>query len=311
MKPFVVAVVGPTAVGKTNLSVEIARQFNGEVISGDSMQVYQGLDIGTAKATVEERGTIPHHLIDIKKPAEAFSAAEFQQYVNTCISQITARGRLPVIAGGTGLYIQAVLEGYNFSKQPRDPDIHSKLEKEVSEKGIEPFYRRLQKVDPEQAGKIPPQNIRRVIRALEVYETTGLTMTEYRRQQKTELDFDPILIGLEMDRQQLYHRINERIDRMLEDGLIEEARMLYDQGRANSQAMQAIGYKEFIPYFKGESSLEEAVERVKRNSRRYAKRQYTWFKNKMNVHWYTVTPDLKSGKFEIILRDLAGMLEKR
>ncbi|WP_053219584.1 tRNA (adenosine(37)-N6)-dimethylallyltransferase MiaA [Virgibacillus senegalensis] len=311
MKPVVVAVVGPTAVGKTSLSVEIARRFAGEVISGDSMQIYRGMDIGTAKITDEETRGIPHHLIDIKQPDESFSAAEFQQRVADCVSTITERNHLPVIAGGTGLYIQAALNGYNFADQKRDDAFHEQLEKEISQDGIAALYARLEKVDPEQAAKIHPNNKRRVIRALEVFEKTGKTMSEYQDAQQIESPYRPILIGLEMEREQLYQRINDRVDEMIKTGLVEEVRNLYNKGFANTQSMKAIGYKEMIPYIKGEMDLDEAVDLLKRNSRRFAKRQLTWFKNKMNVDWYTITPEQKDKQFETILNDLAGMLEKK
>ncbi|SFD78785.1 tRNA dimethylallyltransferase [Lentibacillus persicus] len=310
MKKTIIAIVGPTAVGKTSLSLEVANRFNGEVISGDSMQVYQGLDIGTAKVTEEERENIPHYMIDIKNPAESFSVADYQSYVQHYIEKIDSRGKLPVIAGGSGLYIQAALYNYQFSDKKRDPELTGQLEKKLEEQGSGVLYEQLKQVDPEQAAKIHPNNHRRLIRALEVYESTGKTMTEFQRTQRNHSPYNPIFIGLEMDRERLYQRINKRIDEMLAKGLVEEAKSLYDQGYENYQAMRGIGYKEFIPYFKGEQPFNETVQLLKRNSRRYAKRQYTWFKNKMDVNWYTVSPEHASGVFENILADLAGMLQK-
>ncbi|SDJ70773.1 tRNA (adenosine(37)-N6)-dimethylallyltransferase MiaA [Sediminibacillus albus] len=311
MKPFVIAVVGPTAVGKTSLSIEIAKRFQGEVISGDSMQIYKGMDIGTAKITKEETEGIPHHMIDIKNPDQAFSVADFQLLVRHHMEDILERNKLPIIAGGTGLYIQAALYGYNFSEQKRDEGFHMQIEEEIEQKGIETVFARLQEVDPEQAKKIHPNNKRRVIRALEVYETTGMPMSEYQANQQQESDYQPIFIGLEMDRELLYQRINQRVDQMMEQGLLQEVKKLYDQGLEQAQSMKAIGYKEFLPYFKGEASLESSVQLLKRNSRRFAKRQFTWFKNKLNVEWYEITPEQKQQKFEIILSDLAGMLDKK
>ncbi|WP_077621890.1 tRNA (adenosine(37)-N6)-dimethylallyltransferase MiaA [Sediminibacillus massiliensis] len=311
MKQQVVAVVGPTAVGKTKLSVEIAKRFNGEVISGDSMQVYKGMDIGTAKVTETEKQGVPHYMIDIKEPDQHFSVAEFQLLVAGYIQKIGDKNKLPIIAGGTGLYIQAALFGYNFTEQKRDEQYQKALEEEINANGIEPVYERLKRADPEQAAKIHPNNMRRVIRALEVYETTGMTMTEYQNNQQTESDYDPYLIGLDMDRETLYKRINERVDTMMEQGLLEEVENLYQKGLKHAQAMKAIGYKEFLPFLEGEASLEDSIELLKRNSRRYAKRQLTWFKNKMDVEWYSISPDNPDEKFEVILNDLAGKIEKK
>ncbi|MFD1018273.1 tRNA (adenosine(37)-N6)-dimethylallyltransferase MiaA [Thalassobacillus hwangdonensis] len=309
MKPTVVCVVGPTAVGKTKLGVEIARRFDGEVISGDSMQVYRGMDIGTAKVTDEEMMGVPHHMIDIKQPYESFSVAEFQERVTRHIEEIHQRGKLPVIVGGTGLYIQSVIYGYNFSDDKRDPEVSRKIEQEIDEKGIEYVYRQLQEIDPEQAEKIHPNNSRRVVRALEVYRTTGKTMSELKAEQESESPYHPILIGLEMDREQLYERINHRVDLMMVEGLREEVQKLIAAGYGDAQSMKAIGYKEFLPYFNGESDLEETLDLLKRNSRRYAKRQLTYFRNKMDVQWYTIDPAEYHEKFQTILRDLAGMIE--
>ncbi|WP_200416345.1 tRNA (adenosine(37)-N6)-dimethylallyltransferase MiaA [Virgibacillus salexigens] len=311
MKKKVIAVVGPTAVGKTKLSIAIAKQYNGEIISGDSMQVYQGMDIGTAKITHEEMQGVPHYLIDIKKPDESFSAADFKHYVMEYIDHITSKNKIPIIVGGSGLYIQAALYNYNFPTHKKDDRIIQRIEKEVEMMGIEPAYQRLQQIDPQQASRIHPNNHRRVIRALEIYESTGKTMTAYQKQQQTESPYDLKLIGLEMDRTMLYDRINQRVNEMIEKGLVEEVRSLYQAGYAQEQAMRAIGYKEFIPYFEGESSLSETIETLKQNSRRYAKRQYTWFRNKMNVDWYSIIPETINEKFRKILYDLAGFLKDR
>ncbi|REJ09591.1 tRNA (adenosine(37)-N6)-dimethylallyltransferase MiaA [Halobacillus trueperi] len=309
MKPLVISVVGPTAVGKSNLGIRIAQRFNGEVISGDSMQIYRTMDIGTAKVTKGEMQGIPHHMIDFKDPAEQFSVAEFQENVQKLIWEIHERGKLPVLVGGTGLYIQATLFNFHFSEQKKDPSIMEKLEKEWKENGRDYMYKRLVEIDPEQAEKIHPNNERRVLRALEVYETTGQVMSDRHHQQQKESPFNPLLIGLEMDRELLYDRINRRVDQMIEQGLLEEVQNLYKQGLKDSQSMQAIGYKELIPYFEGSCALGEAIELLKRNSRRYAKRQYTYFKNKMDINWYEVSPSNYEEKFETILGDLAGKID--
>ncbi|HLQ74064.1 MAG TPA: tRNA (adenosine(37)-N6)-dimethylallyltransferase MiaA [Bacillota bacterium] len=291
MKTKVVSIVGPTAVGKTKLSIELAKHFNGEIINGDSMQVYRQFDIGTAKVTHAEMENIPHHLIDIKDPEQPFSVADFQTVVREAIERVSSKGKLPIIVGGSGLYIQAALYDYHFSEERRDEQLTEQLTKKVEAEGIEPLYTELMTVDPEQAKVIHPNNHRRVIRALEVYYQTGKTMSEYKREQSNDPLYDIHLIGLEMEREQLYERINERVDQMINSGLLKEVYNLYEKGYSNTQAMRGIGYKELIPYLQGEDTLEHCLSILKRNSRRFAKRQMTWFKNKMDVSWYNVEAD--------------------
>lgn len=286
----VIILIGPTAVGKTKLSIELAKKFHCEIISGDSMQIYKRMDIGTAKIKQGEMEGIPHHLIDIKEPDETFSVAEFQQLVRSKIKEISMRGKYPLIVGGTGLYIQAVLYDYPFSQLPIDLQYREKLEKLAEEKGNEYIHQQLEGIDPIAASKLHPNNIRRVIRALEIYHSTGKTMTELQEEQKPELIYDAAIIGLTMEREKLYERINHRVDLMMAEGLLDEVRTLYDEGiRKEHQSMQAIGYKEFFDYFDGKASLEETIETLKQNSRRYAKRQLTWFRNKLPVKWFDMT----------------------
>ena len=262
----VLCIVGPTAVGKTKMSIELAKQLNGEIISGDSMQIYRGMDIGTAKATMDERQGIPHHLIDEKNPDEPYSVAAFQQTVRAKMEEIKSRGKLPIIVGGTGLYIKSVLYDYEFAGESES--------KEIDEAG---------------AKDIHPNNRKRVIRALEIYETSGVKKSEMIEKQEHKMIYDACLIGLTDDRNVLYDRINKRVDTMYETGLVEEVKALFDEGiPAESQSIRAIGYKELYDYFKGLISLEESKELIKRNSRRYAKRQYTWFNNQMDVTWFKV-----------------------
>ncbi|KGX88360.1 tRNA (adenosine(37)-N6)-dimethylallyltransferase MiaA [Pontibacillus litoralis] len=308
MKQTIIAIVGPTAVGKTRLSVEIARRYNGEIISGDSMQIYKHMDIGTAKVTTEEQQGVPHYMLDIKQPDESFSVAEFQRRVQRHIEEISSRGKLPIIVGGTGLYIQSVLYDFQFSEQERDEEFRAELEAQMACEGIEPLMEKLKEVDPKQAAKVHPNNKRRVLRALEVYEKTGMTMSEYQEKQKKDSPYNPILIGLHMEREALYNRINQRVDLMIEQGLVEEVSHLYNQGFEHAQSMQAIGYKEMVPYIKGEIALEDAIATLKQNSRRYAKRQLTYFRNKLHVDWYEVSEQTVTKKFEEILTDLAGKL---
>src|SRR5690625_3355625 len=275
------------------------------------MQIYKGMDIGTAKITPEEMQGIPHYMIDLKKPGEPFSVADFQKHVQKYIMKISHQHKRPIIVGGSGLYIQAALFNYNFSDHRRDGALTKRLEQEVIEKGINTLYSRLKKIDPEQADNIHTNNHRRVIRAIEIFELTGKTMTQYQKEQKLESPYNIIFIGLEMDRKLLYHRINKRIDLMIEQGLEEEVRSLYEQGLKKSQSMKAIGYKEFVPYFEGQQSFEDTVHLMKRNTRRYAKRQYTWFKNKLDINWYMLSPNTTQNKFQTILSDLEGFLQKK
>lgn len=285
----VIIIVGPTAVGKTKLSIDLAKRLNTEIISGDSMQVYKKMDIGTGKITKDEMEHIPHHMLDILDPSEAFSVADYQKVVQHKISTLNKRNLTPLLVGGSGLYIQAVLYDYVFSEQKRDNTLTNQLEARLEKEGNYVLHEELRQVDPEQAEKIHPNNIRRLIRALEVYQATGKTLTERKKEQKTDPKYKYYIIGLEMDRAILYEQINNRVDTMIQNGLLAEVKYLLDQGYENTQAMKAIGYKELIPYINGEMDLDTAVSLLKRNSRRYAKRQYTWFKNQMKIQWYDVS----------------------
>jgi tRNA dimethylallyltransferase len=308
-KQKVIVIIGPTAVGKTKLSVELAKKVNGEIISGDSMQIYKEMDIGTAKVSIEEMQGVPHYLIDVKEPTETYSVAEFQIEVRELIDNIAQKGCIPIIAGGTGLYIQAVLYDYQFSDSGKDDEIRLRLEKQVEEQGIEKVYEQLREIDPKSAENIHPNNIRRVIRALEVYYSTGKTMSDYQQSQQHELLYDVAFIGLSMDRATLYDRINLRVDLMVEEGLLEEVKSLYSRGIRDCQSIQAIGYKELYAYFDGKMTKEQAIEELKQNSRRYAKRQLTWFRNKMDVTWFDMTDANFEEKLTEIFSFVAGKLE--
>jgi tRNA dimethylallyltransferase len=309
-KRKLVVIIGPTAVGKTKLSIDLAHRLNGEVISGDSMQIYKNMDIGTAKINEDEMNGIRHHLIDIKNPDEDYSVAEFQATVRPLIEEITNKGKTPMIVGGTGLYIQSVLYDYQFTENPSDPEFRSKLERDLTEKGELALHQILEEIDPEAASKIHPNNSRRVIRALEIYHCTNKTMSEYISSQEQELLYDVALIGLTMDREVLYDRINHRVDLMVNLGLIEEVKQLYNLGIRNTQAIQAIGYKEIYDYFDGKISYTDAITLLKQNSRRYAKRQLTWFRNKMDVKWFDMTPPIKHDKkVDEIFTYIAGKLQ--
>jgi tRNA dimethylallyltransferase len=308
-KEKLIVLIGPTAVGKTATSISLAKEFNAEIISGDSMQIYKGMDIGTAKITEAEMEGVPHHLIDIREPEDSFSAAEFQEIVREKISEIHSRGKLPMIVGGTGLYIQSVIFDYQFTDAPGDEGYRRKLEKKAEEAGNVEIHAELEKVDPKAAASIHPNNIRRVIRALEVYHCTGKTMTEYQERQQNELLYDVAIIGLTMDRELLYSRIDYRVDLMMEQGLLQEVQSLYNNGLRDVQSIQAIGYKEIYEYLDGKVTLEDAIENLKQNSRRYAKRQLTWFRNKMDVEWFDMTNTRENNKkIEEITEFVAGKL---
>ena len=309
-KQPVVILVGPTAVGKTNLSIQLAKSLNAEIISGDSMQVYKGMDIGTAKINEQEMEGVPHHLIDILDPQDSFSTADYQSLVRNKISEIAKRGKLPMIVGGTGLYIQSVLYDYTFTEEANDPAFRQSLQVAAVREGADFLHAKLAAADPEAAAAIHPNSTRRVIRALEILHTSGKTMSQHLQEQKRELVYNAVLIGLTMDRDTLYARINQRVDMMMEAGLLPEVKRLYDRNVRDCQSIQAIGYKELYAYFDGFVTLSDAVDQLKQNSRRYAKRQLTWFRNKMQVAWFDMTPpvDMELKKKEIFTH-IAGKLE--
>ncbi|EOS7897811.1 tRNA (adenosine(37)-N6)-dimethylallyltransferase MiaA [Enterococcus hirae] len=287
----VLVIVGPTAVGKTALSVELAKKFNGEIISGDSLQVYKKLDIGTAKIKTSEMEGIPHHLIDIIEPNETYSVADFQKSGRKLIREITERGHLPMIVGGTGLYIQSLLYDFQLgAKEESVTAVRKKYEELAETLSKKELWEYLKTKDPLAAEKIHWNNQRKVIRALEVFEVTGYSITT--PQEEPARLYHYCMIGLNTERALLYQRINQRVDSMLEEGLLEEARFVYELGEV--QASQGIGYKEFYPYFKGEESLENVVEQLKMNSRRYAKRQLTWFRNRLDAHWFDLLAESSS-----------------
>lgn len=303
----VIVVVGPTASGKTRLSVDLAKHFGGEVISADSMQIYRYMDIGTAKVTEEEKQGIPHHMIDILDPGEKFSVAEYVDMSSKLVYTVHERGKVPVIAGGTGLYVDSLITGTAFEPLESDQTLRDELQKEADTLGNEALFQRLQKVDPEIAKTLHPNNVGRVIRALEVCLLTGITMSEHQRRSRLQpAPYDSCIIGLSYDdRQKLYDRIDLRVELMVKEGLIEEVKSLAEKGFGQTAA-QAIGYKEILEYLHGEVSLEEAVETVKRQSRRYAKRQLTWFRRNQNIHW--IYPDLEQD-YDAVLKKAISVVE--
>ena len=269
------------------MSVALAKALGGEVISAESMQLYRGMDVGTAKVTPEEMDGIPHHMIDVADPWESFSAARYVEMADPILRDILRRGKTAIIAGGTGLYVDALIAGRTFAPYP-ETGRRQALEQEAEELGMEHMLSRLKAVDPDSAARLHPADRKRIIRALEVYEETGKTITQHNLETKALPDsYQPVWIGLTYEpRQQLYNRIDLRVDKMLEQGLLEEIRGLLDRGTPREcTAMQAIGYKEFRPVLDGTMPLETAVEQVKQGSRRYAKRQLTWFRRNSKVHW--------------------------
>lgn len=288
-KPRLLVLIGPTAVGKTKLSIEIAKRYGCEIISGDSMQVYRGMDIGTAKIKPAEMGGVPHHMLDIHEPAEPFSVAEFQERAMQLIEDIGSRGLLPFIVGGTGLYVESLCYGFGFSDGGADEAFREEQRRFLQEHGEEALHAKLRSVDPGSAERLHPNDHRRVIRALEVYKQTGRPLSEHLAEQTRESPFELCLIGLTMDRKILYKRIEDRIDAMLAEGLAEEVRELLDRGvPRETVSMQGLGYKEIAAYLFGETSYDEAVQLLKRNTRRFAKRQLSWFRHMRDIQWLDV-----------------------
>ncbi|WP_240941706.1 tRNA (adenosine(37)-N6)-dimethylallyltransferase MiaA [Paenibacillus sp. HB172176] len=278
--------IGPTAVGKTALSLSLAKAWNAEIISGDSMQVYRGMNIGTAKIMDAEREGIVHHLIDICDPDEAYSAADFQAGARAAIEAAASRGKLPFVVGGTGLYIESLCYDYKFADNGSDEAFRREQESFAAEHGAEALHRKLAELDAETAERLHPNDLRRVIRALEVYHLTGRASSDQLRGEEKQSPYELCIIGLAMDRTELYRRIDKRVDLMLEQGLLDEVKTLIAGGAGvHSVPMQAIGYKELVQYLHGECSFDEAVIRLKRDTRRFAKRQLSWFRHMRGIEW--------------------------
>ena len=305
-----IAVIGPTASGKTGLAVEIAKKFGGEVVSADSMQIYSELTVGTAKPTEKEMEGVPHHLIGHKSIDEEYSVVDYVEEAKNAITDIFNRGKLPVLCGGTGLYVDSLLSNTEFSEIKSDPDVRKKLYDFAEENGNEALFEKLKEIDPETAAKTHANNLIRVVRAMEVYEVTGKTMSEHQKDSHPIPSiYDVCYIGTNFaDRDKLYARIEQRIDEMLEEGVEEEARFLFEHN-GTCTAAQAIGYKEFYPYFRGEMSREDAISVLKKETRHYAKRQITWFRRNDKINWlfrdeFSEKKDLSEAAFEIIERFL-------
>ncbi len=282
------SIVGPTASGKTALSVYLAQKLSGEIVSADSMQIYKGMDIATAKPDMDERRGIPHHLMDYVQVGEPYSVARFVSDSNDVIRDIVSRGKLPILTGGTGLYVDSLLSGIEFAEGEVDFDLRAKLQAKLSEQGLDTLLCELEAIDPETADKLSTErNPKRIIRALEVFYTTGITMSKQNiLSRQNETIYNPVKIALTYrDRQKLYDRINHRVDIMIQNGLLDEAREFYSLPLGDT-SKQAIGYKELLPYIEGENSLDECIETLKQSTRRYAKRQLTWFNRDPEIKWF-------------------------
>jgi tRNA dimethylallyltransferase len=291
---------GPTAVGKTGISIKLAQRLNGEIISADSMQIYKSMDVGSAKISKEEMKGIPHHMVDIIEPSEDFSVAEFKERAETAIEAITYRNKLPMLVGGTGFYINSLIYNYNFATTNKDEEYRDKLTKLADEKGKEYVHELLKDRDLESYNKLYPNDLKRVIRALEVYKVSGKPMSEFAAEQDIlDIPYNVHYFVLNMDRQKLYSQINTRVDIMMKNNLVEEVIRLKEMGyNSDMQSMKGIGYKEILYYLNGEISLSEAVEMIKQGSRNYAKRQLTWFRKDSRINW--INKDEFSGDDEIV-----------
>jgi len=280
-------ICGPTASGKTALSIALAKAFNGEVVSADSMQIYRRMDIGTAKPTLEERDGVPHHMLDVAEPGESYSVSRYAEEASACVEDILARGKLPIVCGGTGLYIDGLIRGTDFQPAGTDSGLREQLEGEWETQGAEAMMARLAAVDPDSAARLHLSDKRRILRALEVYLATGETITVHNARSKAVPPrYEALMIGLNTEpRQILYDRIDRRVDVMLEQGLLQEVRSLLEDGLLEGTAAQAIGYKELLAHFRGEMPLEQAADLIRQKSRNYAKRQLTWFRRDERVKW--------------------------
>ena len=304
-KEKVLVILGPTATGKSHCAIEIAKKFNGEIISGDSMLVYREMNIGTAKPTAEELAAVPHHLVDILPPEASFSVVDFKEQAQRLITEINARGHLPIIAGGTGLYIKALLEDYAFNSVSENSELREQLTREAELQGAQALHARLAALDAAAAERIHPNNVRRVVRALEA----ALSGEQVNQSGASESPYDALVVGLEMERSALYARINKRVDIMLAQGLEQEVRSLLERGiSSDCQSMQSIGYRQMVWYLNGSMPYDEAVEKLKQATRNFAKRQITWYKKMPYIKWLTL--DAEPNYANVVGRICEMLVEK-
>ena len=303
-KPEVIVICGPTASGKTALSIELAKRINGEIISADSMQIYKDMDIGTAKPTSEEMGDIKHYLIDCISPDVRYSVADFKKDAINAIEEIVSKGKRPIVVGGTGLYVDSLIYGIDYNEVKTDLNYRDYLEKVIEEKGLDHLYNKACEIDPEAMNKISKNDKKRICRVLEIYKSTGETKTQLEiesRQKESKYEFD--VFAINMERSVLYERINKRVDIMINNGLIDEVKNLIGKYDEIPTAMQGLGYKEVVQYFDGIYSKEEMIDKIKMESRRYAKRQITWFKRNKSIHWLDATNGINKN-INIILEEI-------
>lgn len=285
----IIAVAGPTAAGKTEFAIQIAKAIDGEVVSCDSMQLYKYMDIGSAKPTPEQMAEVPHHLVDLIDPRDEFSVAKYQKLAKDAIDDIFIRGKMPVICGGTGLYLESLVYDLDFAAEPGDASVRDKYYNIAEEEGPEALFEILKEKDPEAASRIHPHNIKRVVRALEAFDS-GKPVEDINTMPQKTKDYGVTLIGIARDREELYDRINRRVDALMDAGLLDEVKMLTDMGLTfDDISMKGIGYKELIGYLNGEYDLDEAVRLIKRNTRHFAKRQMTWFRRYDDMKWFNVS----------------------
>lgn len=285
-KPKVIVICGPTASGKTALSIELAKKINGEIISCDSMQIYKYMDIGTAKPTLEEQKEVKHHLIDFVEPNQRYSVAEYKKDAEKSIEEILSKGKTPIIVGGTGLYVDSLIYGIEYPEIELDEEYRKQLEKEIEEKGLESLYNKAKEIDSKAMEKISPNDKKRIMRVVEIYKATGKTKTEQEIESRThEVKYDYKVFAIKMDREKLYERINKRVDLMVKKGLIEEVQNILKKYDKFPTAMQGLGYKEVVEYLDGKTTKEEMIDKIKMQTRRYAKRQITWFKKNKQTVW--------------------------
>lgn len=303
-KDKVIVICGATASGKTALSIELAKKINGEIVSCDSMQIYKDMDIGTAKPTKEEMQGIKHYLIDFVSPNKRYSVADYKRDAKKAIKEILKKGKTPIVVGGTGLYVDSLIYEIEYPNIEFDEEYRKKLEKEVEEKGLEELYNRAKAIDPEATEKISPNDQKRILRILEIYNATGKNKTEQEKEsRKKEVEYDYKVYALDWDREKLYERINKRVDIMLEQGLIEEVKTVYNKYEKFPTAMQGLGYKEVVEYLEGKTTKEEMIEKIKQETRRYAKRQLTWFRKNKQTIWLKAQDGIQNS-INIILEGL-------
>jgi len=285
-KPKVIVICGPTASGKTVLSIELAKKINGEIISSDSMQIYKDMDIGTAKPSKEEMQGIKHYLLDFVEPSQRYSVAEFKKDAEAAIEEILSKGKTPIIVGGTGLYVDSLIYGIEYQDIELDEKYRQELEQRAEQEGLQILYEEAKKIDSEAMEKISPNDKKRILRVLEIYKATGKNKTEQEKEsRKNGVKYDYKVFAINWDREQLYERINKRVDIMIEQGLIQEVEQLLKKYREFPTAMQGLGYKEVVEYLQGQTTREEMIEKIKMETRRYAKRQITWFKKNKQTIW--------------------------